>query len=42
MEGWDLQFNQKDVIPGIYVYYAEIEFPDGSTETIAGDITVIF
>jgi len=42
MEGWDLQFNQKDVIPGIYVYYAEIEFPDGSTEIIAGDITVIF
>ncbi len=42
MEGWDLQYNGQDVIPGVYVYYAEIAFPDGRTETLAGDITVIF
>jgi len=42
MEGWNLQLNQKNVLPGVYVYYAKVEFPDGSTEILAGDITVIF
>ncbi len=39
--GWDGRHKGQDVTTGIYVYYAEIEFFDGRTEIMAGDITVV-
>lgn len=39
--GWNGQFKNKDVVPGVYVYYAEILFVDGSSESFSGDVTVI-
>lgn len=38
--GWDGRFGGKDVLPGVYVYFAEIEFIDGETVLYKGDVTV--
>ena len=40
-EGWDGTFNDQIVVQGVYVYVVKILFTDGSTETFAGDITVL-
>jgi gliding motility-associated-like protein len=40
-EGWDGTFAGKEMNPGVYVYYVEIEHPDGLIETLKGDITLI-
>ncbi len=39
--GWDGKFNGKDVVTGVYVYLAEVEFIDDHIEVLSGDITVL-
>ncbi len=39
--GWDGIHKGKVVAPGVYVYYAEIEFEDGRVEVKSGDVTVM-
>jgi gliding motility-associated-like protein len=40
-QGWDGYFKGRLLNSGVYVYYAEIEFVDGSTEMVRGDFTLI-
>lgn len=40
-QGWDGTYRGKVVQPGVYVYWAEVEFSDGSTEVFEGDVTVL-
>lgn len=40
-EGWNGQYNGSNVNPGVYVWYAEVEWLDGYTENLAGDVTVV-
>lgn len=37
---WDGSFRGKVFNPGVFVYYAEIEFFDGLTEIFKGDVTI--
>lgn len=39
--GWNGSFNGSQVVQGVYVYMFEIEYSNGDTEIIVGDITVI-
>ena len=39
--GWDGRFQGKNVNPGVYVYYAEIQMMDGSVSTRKGDLTLL-
>ena len=40
--GWRGEFpGRKDVLPGVYVYYTELEFSDGSLRFFKGDVTVV-
>lgn len=39
--GWNGTFLGRDVLPGVYVWKAEIEYKDDSSEIAAGDITII-
>jgi gliding motility-associated-like protein len=39
--GWNGNFNDKEINPGVYAYLAEIEFFDGVEEIYTGDVTVI-
>ncbi|MBK8967747.1 MAG: gliding motility-associated C-terminal domain-containing protein [Lewinellaceae bacterium] len=39
--GWNGQWNGKYVLPGVYLWAAELEFQDGTTEIKAGDVTVV-
>jgi gliding motility-associated-like protein len=39
--GWDGSFRGKPMPPGVYAYWAEIEFADGRTEVFSGDVTVV-
>ncbi len=38
--GWDGTFNSKKLNPGVYVYFAEIEFIDGTKKIYKGDVTL--
>lgn len=38
---WDGTFKSKPVVPGVYVYYMELVFKDGSSEKRGGDLTLI-
>ncbi|MEZ4965258.1 MAG: proprotein convertase P-domain-containing protein [Saprospiraceae bacterium] len=38
--GWKGNYRNKEVQPGVYVYYAVVHFIDGETETYRGDVTV--
>jgi gliding motility-associated-like protein len=40
-EGWDGRFRGQELQPGVYVYYAEIEFIDGEVIHYEGDVTLI-
>jgi hypothetical protein len=40
-EGWDGTFRNKKVLPGVYVFLAEIEVAPGRTEVLKGSITVV-
>ena len=39
--GWDGRFNNEWVLPGVYVYWAKITWPDGQTTQISGEVTVV-
>lgn len=38
--GWDGSFRGEFVNPAVFVYFAEVEFADGTTELYKGDVTV--
>lgn len=40
-EGWDGTFQGKQVIPGVFIWVAKLEFRDGSVQIASGDITVL-
>lgn len=40
-EGWDGRHNGQLMAPGTYMWIAEIEYPDGFIEPLAGTITII-
>ncbi len=40
-KGWDGTFKGKDAELGVYVYYAEVTFTDGSEEFFKGNVTLI-
>jgi len=40
-EGWDGYFKGQPMSQGVYIYYLDVEFVDGSTETIKGDVTIV-
>jgi gliding motility-associated-like protein len=40
-EGWDGNFNEDPMQPGVYVFVAELQYEDGYAETISGNITLV-
>jgi gliding motility-associated-like protein len=40
-QGWDGSFRGKPVPAGVYIYHAVVEYSDGSTEALQGDVTVV-
>lgn len=40
-EGWDGRFNDRPMNPAVFVFVAEVEFVDGSTRVVSGDITLV-
>ncbi|MBR9922938.1 MAG: hypothetical protein GYB31_19095 [Bacteroidetes bacterium] len=38
---WDGRFRGKELNPGVFVWMAEVEFPDGRKEWIKGDVTIV-
>ena len=39
--GWDGRVKGKEALPGVYTYYAEIEYLDGQIDLVKGDVTLI-
>ncbi len=39
--GWDGLFNGQKILPGVFVYFIEIEFANGKKEVFKGDVTLI-
>jgi len=39
--GWDGRFANVAASSGVYAYYADVEFNDGSTDVFVGDVTII-
>lgn len=39
--GWDGTFNGKNMSPGYYVYYTEVQFLDGAKQSFSGGINLI-
>lgn len=40
-QGWDGQFKGQAVLPGVFVYWTEVLYRDGTSEIIKGDVTVL-
>jgi gliding motility-associated-like protein len=40
-KGWDGCFKNETMNPGVFVYFAEVEYIDGWVETFKGDVTLI-
>jgi hypothetical protein len=40
-DGWDGRFRGKDVLPGVYVFLAEVEIVPGRMIMLKGDVTVL-
>jgi|GEM_PF-1248361 len=40
-QGWDGTYKGDDMMPGVYIYYLEVEFSDGVTEVREGDVTLL-
>jgi gliding motility-associated-like protein len=38
---WDGRHKGRDALPGVYVYYIDIEYMDNTTEIIEGDVTLM-
>ena len=41
VSGWNGEFRGEKMQPGVYVYYALVEYADGSTELFKGDLTLM-
>jgi|GEM_PF-559153 len=39
--GWKGRSRNKDVMPGVYVYVAEVVLTDGTSQVLTGDVTVV-
>ena len=39
--GWDGSFRNKQMQPGVYVYYFEVLLADGSKEVYSGEVTIV-
>lgn len=39
--GWDGSFNGRPMVPGVYVWVAEIVYKDGSEDALRGEVTVV-
>ena len=39
--GWDGTFRGQEAASDVYVYIVELEFADGTTETVTGDVTLL-
>ncbi|KAA3639868.1 MAG: hypothetical protein DWQ02_02935, partial [Bacteroidetes bacterium] len=39
--GWDGRFNGKLLNSGVFVFFLEVEFIDGSVEVYSGDVTLV-
>lgn len=39
--GWDGRFQNKDMNPGVYVYWTKVRFKDGSNKVYKGDVTIL-
>ena len=39
--GWDGQYRDSQLNPGVYVYYIEIDFTDGTSDSYRGDVTLV-
>ncbi len=39
--GWDGTLNGSPVAQGVYVYYVEVEFVDGTLDTYRGDVSIV-
>ena len=39
--GWDGTFNGKNMQPAVYIWMAEIEFLDGTTEVLEGEVSLV-
>lgn len=39
--GWDGTLNGEALLSGVYIYFAEINFRDGSTVIVKGDVTLV-
>jgi len=40
-QGWDGTYLGDEMLPGVYVYYVELEYADGETEVLEGDLTLL-
>lgn len=40
-EGWDGTHNGKELNPGVFVYYLNVVFIDGSTQELKGNTTLV-
>jgi len=40
-QGWDGRYRGQPVLPGVYVWYAEVEYHDGFVLRVQGDVTVV-
>jgi gliding motility-associated-like protein len=40
-DGWDGTYKGEPLLPGVYVYIAELQYEDGLKEAIKGDITIV-
>ncbi len=39
--GWDGTFNDKEIVPGVYVFISKVRYKDKSTRVVYGDVTSI-
>ena len=39
--GWDGRTADKDVNPGVFVYYMKVKLADGTTKVVEGDVTLV-
>ncbi len=39
--GWDGRYKGQNLTPGVFVWYAEVEYFDGETEVIKGSLTIV-
>ncbi|MBP6680758.1 MAG: gliding motility-associated C-terminal domain-containing protein [Saprospiraceae bacterium] len=39
--GWDGTFNDEPMQPGVYAFSARLDFEDGKSEFVTGDITIV-